>query len=301
MTLATLDPGRDHQRRRAGDLLLLFAGRRSRTRGRRQARVRQWNIGRHGGRHGDTSLARSSERGSSPWARRSRSSWTPSRWCCRAFLSSDSARRRLNPKVVDPGIWEGARLLFADRRLRYPYLDGCVPGRPPGDGDRSPGLAGHDGVGGPRGSVRSLPGLRRCGKPPGEPGGEQAGPAVQERPGPDRVRPRVRRRLPGHGRGAGLAAGGAGLLSGRAGRGRRSRRLQLSPPEADARQGHGPGRRRLAGHRLGRGARRRPAAGSLAALGGLRLPLVLAGCCSAWWRSCWPAPSSGTPGGRPRR
>ena len=173
------------------------------------------------------------------------------------------------------------------------------PGRPAGDGGRGSRPAGHDRVGGPRGRLRGLP--RRPARPGASSGACAANRLVQAlraAPDPDRCRPRLRRRLPDHGARhtagswrapafalVGFAVGVGSVVA-------ISLRQRLTPAEVMGRVG-------AASRGIVWGAAPVGAlvAGSLAALAGLRLPLVLAGVLQCVGGSCsWPAPSSAASG-----
>ena len=159
-----------------------------------------------------------------------------------------------------------------------PDPDGGVAGRPAGDGDRCPRAPRHDRVGGRHGRLRALPRRRRR---------REASWAAWRRTGWCR-RFKSAQTLIAAGVVSGvgylvMAAANGWQLAGpafavvgfAAGTGRR--RVHRPAPAADAPRGHGPGRRRIPRHRLGRRPCRRPRSP------GASPPSPASGC--PW---CWP-------------
>ena len=134
-------------------------------------------------------------------------------------------------------VWEGVRILWADRRLRILIL-------------MVASLAGLQGMetgvlvllattewGVREGAYGLFLAAGAAGSLLGSLAANRLVQALRERPDPDRRRRRLRRGLPDHGRRAGLAAGRPGLRPGRLRRRRRRRRVHRSAPAADARRG----------------------------------------------------------------
>ena len=181
------------------------------------------------------------------------------------------------PEGASDSMWEGVRLLFADRRLRVLlFMVGSLAGLQGMEGGILVLLATKEwGVADER--VRALPGGRRGGDSGREPVGKPVGSPFRERPDPDRSRARLGCRLPGHGGGRRLATGRSRLRRGRSGDRSGVRRRHLAPSAAHPSRSHGTGGRRLAWHRLGRRPVGALVAGGVATIVGLRVPLVLAG------------------------
>ena len=162
------------------------------------------------------------------------------------------------PEGASTSAWEGARLLFADRRLRLLLIMVGI-------------LAGLQGMemgvlvllattewGIREGAYGVLLAAGAARGPAREPVGQPPGPGVRQCPDADRRRARLGCGIPGHGGGAELGAGRSGLRVRRFRRRCGLRRGHLAAAAAHPRRHDGTGRRCLAGPGLGRRTGRRP-------------------------------------------
>ena len=168
---------------------------------------------------------------------------------CLPFSRFRSETPRPEPSSTSP--WDGARLIFSDRRLRVLLL---IVGSLAGLQGMEAGvlvLLATTEWGIREGALRGLPRRRRGGEPHRKFGGRSSGPTLQQWTHPDRCSNRLRPGLPDHGPGPRLASGRTGLRTRRFRSRCRIRRRHVPPPEADTGRADGARGWGMARHRLG--------------------------------------------------